>query len=207
MKPWLFDILACPIDKFFPLKLYIFSYENKPEEFQSIINNYENRDLNFIKNEEIIDIYNENEDLFLKDNIVIEKTKLSTYLNLIISSINEFENIFDNTTNTLSKKCFKLMNSDVKLKIIEFSKKLNFNEFESIIPELYFINKIKLDIEIESGLLFCSNCKRWYPIIETIPQMLPDKYRNEKQETEFLKTIKNLLDEKFFKQDLKPFNI
>lgn len=207
MKPWLFDILACPIDKHFPLKLYIFSLENKPEEFQSIIDNYKKRDLNFIKNEEIIDIYNENEDLFLKDNIVIEKTKLSTYLNLIISSINEFENIFDNTTNTLSKKCFRLMNSDVKLKIIEFTKKLNLNEFESILPELYFINKIKLDIEIESGLLFCSNCKRWYPIIETIPQMLPDKYRNEKRETEFLKTNKNLLDEKFFKQDLKPFNI
>ncbi|MFX0140137.1 MAG: Trm112 family protein [Candidatus Hodarchaeota archaeon] len=207
MKPWLFDILACPIDKYFPLKLYIFSFENKPEEFQSIINNYINRDLNLIKNEEIIDIYDENGKFFLKDNIVIEKTKPTTYLKLIISSINEFENIFDNSTNKLSKKCFKLMNSDVKLKILEFSKKLNFNEFENILPELYFINKIKLDIEIESGILFCNNCKRWYPIIETIPQMLPDKYRDEKQEIEFLKTNKNLLDEKFFDQDLKPFNI
>jgi len=207
MKPWLFDILACPIDKFFPLKLYIFSYENKPEEFQSIINNYENRDLNFIKNEEIIDTYDENGNIFLRDNIVIEKTKLSTYFKLITSSINEFENICDNSTNTLSKKCFRLINSNVKPKILEFSIKLNISELENILPELYLVNKIKLDIEIESGILFCSNCKRWYPIIESIPQMLPDKYRNEKREIEFLKINKDLLDEKFFDQDLKPFNI
>lgn len=207
MKPWLFDILACPIDKYFPLKLYIFSFENKPEEFQSIIDKYENRDLSFIKKEEIIDIYNEDGEFYVKDNIVIEKTKLINYLEQIILSINEFENVFDNSTNILSKKCFKLINSEVKLKLLEFSKKFNFNELETILPELFFINKIKLDIDIESGILFCSNCKRWYPIIETIPQMLPDKYRNKKQEIEFLKTNKDLLDEKFFDQDLKPFNI
>ncbi|MFX0105652.1 MAG: Trm112 family protein [Candidatus Hodarchaeota archaeon] len=207
MKPWLFDILACPIDKYFPLKLYIFSFLNKPEEFQSIINDYKKRDLIFIKNEGIIDIYNEGEELLLKDNIVIEKTNIKTYLKLIISSINEFESLNDNSTNIMSKRCFELVKSDIKQKIIEYSKKLDFKEFETILPELYFVNKIKLDIDIKSGILFCSNCKRWYPIIETIPQMLPDKYRNEKQEIEFLKTNKNLLDEKFFDQDLKPFNI
>ncbi|MFX0135869.1 MAG: Trm112 family protein [Candidatus Hodarchaeota archaeon] len=207
MKPWLFDILACPIDKSFPLKLYIFSYENKPEEFQLILNNYENRDVSFIKNEEIIDINYENGDIFLKDNIVIEKTSLPTYFKLIISSINEFENIFDNSTNKLSKKCFRLIKSNVKQRILEFSKQLIISDLEKILPELYFINKIKLDIEIESGILFCSKCQRWYPIIETIPQMLPDKYRDEKREIEFLKINKDLLDDKFFNQDLKPFNI
>jgi len=207
MKPWLFDILACPIDKFFPLKLYIFTYENKPEEFQSILNIYENRDLDIIKNEGIIDIYDENGNIFLKDNIIIEKSSPSTYFKSTISSIHELENINDNSTNKLSKKCFRLINSDVKQKILEFSKQLNISELEKILPELYFLNKIKLDIEIESGILFCSKCQRWYPIIGTIPQMLPDKYRDEKREIEFLKINKDLLDEKFFDQDLKPFNI
>lgn len=207
MKPWMFDILACPIDKHFPLKLYIFSFENKQEEFQSIIDIYENKDINIVRNEKIIEIFDENEEIFLKDNIIIEKTKLKPYLELILSSLNEFENIFDKTTNKLSKKCFKIISSDLKSKLIDFSKNPNLNYLDSILPELFFVNKIKLDLEIETGILFCDKCKRWYPIIETIPQMLPDKYRDEKYEIEFLENNKNLLDEEFFNQDLKPFKI
>ena len=207
MKPWLFDILACPIDKHFPLKLYIFSFENKLEEFQSIIDIYKNRDINLIKKEKLIEVFQENNEYFLRDNLVIEKKKISSYLEVIISSLNEFENVFNNSTNQLSKKIFQIINSEVKSKILEIFKNLKFHHIEDIFPELYFINKVKLDIEIESGILFCNKCKRWYPIIDTIPQMLPDKYRDERKEIEFLETNKNLLDEKFFNQELKPFNI
>ena len=37
--------------------------------------------------------------------------------------------------------------------------------------------------------------------------MLPDEYRDEKAEIKFLKTNKDLLDNAFFKQNLKPFNV
>ena len=207
MKPWLFDILACPIDKFFPLKLYIFSFENEPEEFQSVINKYVDRDIDFIKKERIIETSLKENELFLKDNIIIEKTRLKNYLDVITSSLTEFENVSDNTSNKLSQKCFKIMNSEVKSRINEFSKNPNSNQLDNILPELYMINKVKLDFEIKSGILFCNKCKRWYPIIDTIPQMLPDKYRDEKKEIDFLENHKNLLDKEFFNQDLKPFKI
>ena len=207
MKPWLFDILACPIDKYFPLELYIFSYESKNEEFQTLIELYEKREINQYKNENIIELSKKDGNLFIKDNIIIEFSALEFYIDSILRSINEMDSIFDKSGNDFANKCLNIINSVIKPKILEFSKQLNFDKLENIFPELYFLNKIKLEIEIDSGLLFCKNCNRWYPIIDTIPQMLPDEYRDEEKEIEFLQNNKNLLNEEFFKQDLKPFNI
>ncbi len=52
------------------------------------------------------------------------------------------------------------------------------------------------DNMVSEGALFCSQCLRFYPIIEEIPIMLPDELRDKKQEMEFLKTNKNKLPEK-----------
>ena len=64
--------------------------------------------------------------------------------------------------------------------------------------ELIEINK-KEDIILE-GVLFCSKCSRFYPIIEEIPIMLPDELRDKKQEIEFLKTNKNNLPEQIISE-------
>ena len=207
MKPWLFDILACPIDKFFPLELYIFSFETTEDEFKEIISTYEERDINRIKDENIIKIQEENGEVYFKDDIVIEKSLLDDYLNSIISSIEEVKNIHDKSMFGLSKRCFSIIREDLKNRIVKFTDTGEIKKIESIYPELYFLNKIKTETEIKTGLLFCVECKRWYPIIETIPQMLPDEYRDENAEIEFLKTNKDLLDSTFFKQNLKPYNI
>ena len=207
MKPWLFDILACPIDKHYPLKLYIFSFKNTSEEFQALLNIYQNRDLINIKNEKIINTRLENGEHFIKDNIVFEFNKLENYFKLIISSINEFKHILNKTNSPIIKACFKTIKSEVKTNILAYCENLDFKQIEKIIPELYFLNKFKLEFEIESGILFCNKCKRWYPIIDSIPQMLPDNYRDEKKDITFLKNNKNLLNAEFFNQDLKPFSI
>ncbi|MFX0059284.1 MAG: Trm112 family protein [Candidatus Heimdallarchaeota archaeon] len=207
MKPWLFDILACPMDKHYPLELYIFSYETKPDVFKKFLDLYENRDITLINKDEIIDFFKEDENFFIKDDLVIEKTPIDDYFNLLLSSIKEVDHIHDNSSNEISKKCFEKIKTKIKSNINNFIESLNPQDFNKILPELYFINKIKIETEIQSGILFCKKCCRWFPIIETIPQMLPDEYRNEEEETQFLKINKNLLDEKFFKQDLKPFNI
>jgi uncharacterized protein YbaR (Trm112 family) len=54
--------------------------------------------------------------------------------------------------------------------------------------------KEKNDI-ISEGVLFCSKCSRFYPIIEEIPIMLPDELRDKKLEIEFLKNNKHNLPE------------
>ena len=207
MKPWLCDILACPIDKFFPLDLYIFSFETTEDEFKEIIKVYENRDINRIKDENIIQIQEEKGDLYLKDDIVIERSSVEDYLNSIISSVNEVNNLHDKSSNQLSKQIFRIIRQDIKDKLVNFVDNREFEKIENILPELYLINKIKTETEIKTGLLFCEECKRWYPIIETIPQMLPDEYRDEKAELQFLKTNKDLLDSAFLKLNLKPFNL
>jgi uncharacterized protein YbaR (Trm112 family) len=207
MKPWLFDILACPIDKHFPLKLFIFAYETKPEEFESFFNVYEKKDIDTIKQEDIIKIQKEKQSLYIKDNVIIENNKIDIYFDLLISSLNELIHIMDRSPYDISKKSFELAKTDIKQRIIQFSENIKEQEIEQIFPELYFINKLKIETEIESGILFCEKCHRWFPIIETIPQMLPDEYRDEKKDLEFLKTNKNLLDQEFLTQDLKPFNL
>ncbi|MEB3860212.1 MAG: Trm112 family protein, partial [Desulfurococcales archaeon] len=43
------------------------------------------------------------------------------------------------------------------------------------------VNKVML-----AGLLLCSNCGRWYPVLDRIPRLIDDKYRREKEDREFL---------------------
>ena len=207
MRPWLCDILACPIDKFFPLELIIFSFETDENIFKEILETYDKRDIISIKKENIVEIEQKNEELLLKDEIVIEKSNFGIYINAIISSIKEVDNISDKSPSELSKRCIHIIQNDIKQKIKAFSNNLTNEYIDTILPELYLLNKFKTEIEIEKGILFCSQCKRWFPIIETIPQMLPDEYRDEEADILFLKTNKDLLDNAFFKQNLKPFNL
>jgi uncharacterized protein YbaR (Trm112 family) len=207
MRFWLFNILACPIDKYYPLTLYIFSYENSLDDFNSFIDLFKQREISNINQENIINIEKKNADLIIKDDIIIEENKIDRYLQLIISTIDEFEHIYDRTSNELSKVCINIIKNEIKQSIQNYLKNLTPNNINKIMPELLFLNKIETNVEIESGILFCSKCQRWYPIIEAIPQMLPDEFRKREEELKFLKTIRNLMDDEFFNQDLKPFKL
>ena len=60
--------------------------------------------------------------------------------------------------------------------------------------------------EIEEGIMICKKCNRWFPIIQTIPQMLPDGLRKEKPEKEFLQKWKDNIEEEILLKAI-PFNI
>jgi len=65
--------------------------------------------------------------------------------------------------------------------------------------------------EIISGLLVCPSkkdkkCKRWYPIIDEIPCLLPDELREEKEDKAFLRKWKDKIPKTILRQG-KPFNL
>jgi len=60
--------------------------------------------------------------------------------------------------------------------------------------------------EIVEGLLYCDNCKRWYPIIDEIPRMLPDNLRRKEDELKFLSKHKHELPKVIIEEGL-PFNL
>jgi uncharacterized protein YbaR (Trm112 family) len=55
---------------------------------------------------------------------------------------------------------------------------------------------------VKEGVLFCTKCSRYYPIIDEIPVMLPDELRKEKKDRdiEFLKKWQDKIPDKVIKQ-------
>lgn len=62
------------------------------------------------------------------------------------------------------------------------------------------------DQVVIEGSLYCTNCYRFYPIMEEIPIMLPDELRDKKQDMAFLEKHKKSLPQKIIK-DAKPWHL
>lgn len=60
--------------------------------------------------------------------------------------------------------------------------------------------------EISEGLLVCTKCNRWYPIIDEIPQMLPDDLRESREDLAWLEKWKARVPERVLSQG-KPFSL
>jgi uncharacterized protein YbaR (Trm112 family) len=53
---------------------------------------------------------------------------------------------------------------------------------------------------VKEGILFCTKCSRYYPIIDEIPIMLPDELRQKAQDIEFLRKWQNKIPDKVIRQ-------
>ncbi|MEM3098614.1 MAG: Trm112 family protein [Nitrososphaerales archaeon] len=60
--------------------------------------------------------------------------------------------------------------------------------------------------EIVNGVIFCSKCSRFYPIIDEIPVMLPDELRNKANDIRFLEQWKDKLPSKIINES-KPWHL
>ena len=51
-------------------------------------------------------------------------------------------------------------------------------------------------LDVKIGLLWCPECGRWYPIgsaVETVPELLPDHFRDKERDALFLERWKDKL--------------
>ena len=60
--------------------------------------------------------------------------------------------------------------------------------------------------EIVEGLLSCGQCGRWYPIIDEIPQLLPDDLRESKDDLRWLQKWKDRVPGRILAEG-KPFTL
>ena len=60
-------------------------------------------------------------------------------------------------------------------------------------------DKIINENVIKEGVLFCSQCYRFYPIIEEIPVMLPDELREKEKDIQFLQKWQEKIPSKIIK--------
>jgi|UniRef100_A0A7J2U1V0 uncharacterized protein YbaR (Trm112 family) len=63
-----------------------------------------------------------------------------------------------------------------------------------------------IKIEIKTGVLFCSSCGRWYPIIDEIPRLLPDNFRQKEEDLGFLQLYRDKIPDEI-KKNGKPYNL
>jgi len=68
---------------------------------------------------------------------------------------------------------------------------------------LEFTTKEQLIVD---GILLCSECGRYYPIIDEIPVMLPDSLRNRKEDLSFLEKWRGRIPERVV-QSGKPWSL
>ncbi len=186
MKPWLLNILACPMDKHHPLEAYFFKWETTDAELEKI-----NRDAG------VTTIH------FKKQYAHLAKQIADGTI-----SPPALEEITDETGSTYSQELY----ADTKKFLSRLSFEKNHEEEKLLrdhpegIDVLYrYLNLI----EVEEGLLRCPECGRWYPIgsaVETIPELMPDDLREKERDLEWLTKWKDKVPSVVLKEG-KPFTL
>lgn len=186
MKPWLLNILACPIDKHHPLEAHIFSWETTKEEIRKIASEAGQPSPHFKKNyqhlaKQLVDgtispaaIRNVEDVSGFEDSAGL--------LAIAADAINRLEHVPDRCEDELLR------------------------EYREDIDALFrFLNLV----EVDAGLLVCPECGRWYPVgsaVETIPEMLPDDLRDKERDIKWLEKWRDMVPARILERG-KPFNL
>lgn len=186
MKPWLLNILACPIDKHHPLNARFFTFETSMEEIHKIVSEAGEPSSHLRKNYRHL----------------AKQLKDGTISPLAIKAIEDLAS--SEEVKRLHVAASEAM--DRLKQASELSEQELLREYPHEVDALYrFLNLI----EVDKGLLVCPKCWRWYPIgsaVETIPELLPDDLRERERDLAWLERWKKLVPNNVLEEG-KPFNL
>lgn len=186
MKPWLLNILACPIDKHHPLEARFFSWETSQEEMRKIASEAGEPSPHFRKSYGHL-------------------TKQLRDGTISPSAMRAIEDL------TGSEDSAGLLAGAVEAvgrleQALDKPEEELLRDFPEEIDRLYrFLNLV----EVDGGLLVCPECGRWYPVgsaVETIPELLPDDLRERDRDTAWLERWRTLVPASVLERG-NPFNL
>jgi uncharacterized protein YbaR (Trm112 family) len=184
MKPWLLNILACPIDKHHPLEAYIFRWETGVDEIKQLRTGTSQS----------------SDELKKKHRQLAKQLTDGTISPPAIGKIADKSGVQDaaDMLATAMDKIAQLEGEETEEKLLK--------EHADDLDALHrYLNMM----EVDAGLLVCPECGRWYPIgsaVETIPEMLPDDLREQDRDLKWLEEWRQHVPEHVIKNG-KPYNL
>jgi uncharacterized protein YbaR (Trm112 family) len=182
MKPWLLNILACPIDKHHPLEAYFFSWETEEAYIEKLASEQGTP----------------NPDLNEKYKLLLKQMKDGTI------SPNAIKEIKDETDSKLTKQMY-LKTIDALNQLVNKKPSTLDNDAKELDALYKYLNVV----EVSEGVLFCPICSRWYPIgcaVESIPELMPDELREREKELIWLEKWYKKTPEKILRKG-QPYNL
>ncbi|MFP3951857.1 MAG: Trm112 family protein [Candidatus Bathyarchaeia archaeon] len=184
MKPWLLNILACPMDKHHPLDAHFFSWETSTAEMEKI-----NRESG-VKNRYFAERYRH----------LAKQIAEGTISPASITAITDHTE--QGAAAELLKDAVRAGNRFEEIEKPDVEQLLT--EFPEEIDVLYrYLNLL----DVGEGLLICSKCSRWYPIgraVKGIPELMPDDLREREEELQWIKKWREKVPEEVINEG-KPF--
>jgi len=212
MKLWLLEILACPIDKSFPLELTIFKWNNEgkiDDKINHLVESYKNKQVLPPKTETPLHLEIRDDNiLYINDFLILKPTPINIYLQELNIKLVELDLVHD-LSQWKGEIAIQICKETIKENLIQAWRKINelskenytkedsdeiLKIYETIIPDLEFLNLFKYNLEIDEAVIKCPKCNRWFPVFETIPQMLPDEVRNSESDQKFKEKWKSKFD-------------
>lgn len=186
MRPWLLNVLACPMDKHHPLEAYFFTWETEEQKMKIISLGAGEVSHHFMKG------YGH----------LVRQIKDGTISPPAIRAIRDL---------TGSEESKVLLEEAIRaIGRLEAAGDISEDELlRSFGREVDILYRFLNLIEVNEGLLVCPRCGRWYPIgsaVETIPELLPDELRDRDRDLSWLERWSKLIPSKILEEG-KPFNL